>query len=298
MPSASLIEALKRRILLCDGAMGTQLQLAGLRPGQCGEAWNLEKPSEILQIQQRYAQAGADCLITNTFGANARVLKKHGLDGRVAEINQAAVRIARQAAGAEAYVLGDIGPLGEMLEPLGDITEEQAAALFDEQAAALIEAGADAIIIETMMALDELLCAVGAVRARSASIPVIASMAYDRLPAGGYATLMGISPEQQAQQCAAAGADIIACNCGTSLAVADHAALITAFGRACDRPLMTQPNAGKPEVQGERVIYRETPEKMAEDIPALIAAGARIIGGCCGTTPAHIAAFRERLRAA
>jgi len=293
MARPSILESLKQRVLLADGAMGTQLHLAGLEPGQCGELWNTDRPGEILAIQKRYAAAGSDCLITNTFGASPLALGKYGLAGKTRETNKAGARIAREALGPDGYVLGDIGPLGEMLAPLGPISEVEAVRCFREQAAALIAGGVDAIIIETMMSLDELLAAVRAVRLVNAQIPVIASMAFDNLASGGYATMMGTRPADLARVASEAGADIIASNCGTSLGVNDHAQIVAEFHRSCDKPLMAQPNAGKPEVKGGKVVYHETPERMAAAVPELIKAGARIIGGCCGTTPDHIAAFRK-----
>ncbi len=291
----SLLQAIQERVLLSDGAMGTQIQNAGLQPGECGELWALDHPDALLAIQKRYADAGADCITTNTFGASSIVLKGHGLADRVAEINAAAVRVARQAIGDNRYVLGDLGPLGEIFEPFGSLTHEAAVASFTEQAAALIEAGVDAIIIETMTAMEEIKAAIEAVRTVSEQIPIIASMAYDKTAQGGYATMMGVRPEIQAAELTDSGADMIASNCGTGISAAEHVAIITAFASACDKPIMSQPNAGSPEVTSSGIIYHEAPEKMAEQIPALVRAGARIVGGCCGTTPEHIACFRRVL---
>ena len=291
------LEALREKPLLCDGAMGTQLQQAGLRPGECGEVWSLERPDDLMAIQKRYVDAGVDCLITCTFGASRTNLAKHGRGDQTADINRAAVEVARRALGPDRFVLGDIGPLGELLEPYGTVSEAEALEVFTEQARALVAAGPDAIIIETMMSLEELLLAAQAVRAVDGRIPLIASMAYDKLATGGYATMMGVTPETHAVQAVAAGADVVACNCGASLSIADHAAIVTRFRKACDQPLMSQPNAGKPEVQGGQVVYPESPESMADQAPRLLDAGARVIGGCCGTTPEHIAAMRRRLDA-
>src|SRR5579863_6507733 len=153
-----LLEALRQRVLLGDGAMGTQLMLAGLEQGNCGEAWNLTHPERVLAIQRRYAEAGSDCIITNTFGGSRIMLTRHGEPDHVTAINKAAVRIAREAFGSKnGYVLGDIGPFGGLLEPFGDFTEAQVRSAFEEQAAALVDGGADAIIIETQTGLEELL---------------------------------------------------------------------------------------------------------------------------------------------
>lgn len=295
MTRRRLLDALAERPLLGDGAMGTQLQNAGLGPGQCGEGWNLDRPRDVQAIQRRYADAGSDCVITNTFGASAPSLRKHGLAEKVAHINRAGAEIARRAVGEEGFVLGDIGPTGEMLEPLGSMSAEEMRAVFFEQAHALIDGGVDAVIVETMMAVDELVLALLAVRDVDPDVPLVASMAYDPLANGGYATMMGIRPDRHAAEALAAGADIIACNCGTNLAPLQHAEILRAFRAACDAPLMTQPNAGKPEMKDGQAIYRETPEDLAAHVPALVEAGARIVGGCCGTTPDHIAAFRKAL---
>lgn len=294
MPQSNFLTALNDRVLLCDGAMGTQLYAAGLKPGACGELWNVDEPEKIEAIQRRYVDAGVDCLITNTFGATSTALKKHGLDARVVELNAAGARLARKALGETGYVLGDIGPCGEMLEPLGTMTEDDMQAVFAEAATGLIQGGADAIIIETMMAIEELLVAVRAVRSVDADIAIIGSMAYNQLKDGGYATMMGVRPEQQATMLLDAGANVIACNCGTEISAPEHAEIVAAFkAAATDAPIMTQPNAGNPEQQGKCLIYHETPEKMASRVTALIEAGARVVGGCCGTTPEHIAAFRD-----
>src|SRR5512142_1073588 len=192
-----LHEAALERRLVCDGAMGTQLMLAGLESGSCGELWNLTHPDRVLAIQRRYVEAGADCLITNTFGGSRIVLGRHGVAKDVRAINQAGARIAREAfGGREGYVLGDIGPLGAILEPYGDLSQADARAALDEQAVALVEGGVDAIIIETQTSLEELGLAIDAAKAAGAPC-IIGSLAYDRSADGAnFRTMMGVTPEQ------------------------------------------------------------------------------------------------------
>ena len=206
-----LLDALNERRLVCDGAMGTQLMLAGLANGDCGELWNLDHADRVLAIQKRYVEAGTDCLITNTFGGSRLMLGRHGHPDQVKEINQAGVRIARHAFGDRpGFVLGDIGPLGALLEPYGELTEKDASQALEEQAAALVQAGADAIIIETQTALEELGLAIDAAKNAGASC-IIGSLAYD-LSADGtfFKTMMGVSPEQAAKFIEQRGAHVIA----------------------------------------------------------------------------------------
>src|SRR3954462_13598941 len=214
----SLKQALRERRLVCDGAMGTQLMLAGLESGNCGEYWNLSHPERVLAIQRRYADAGADCIITNTFGGSRIMLRRHGHDNELREINQAGARIAREAfGGREGYVLGDIGPVGAILEPYGDLTEAEAKAALEEQARALVDAGVDAIIIETQTSLEEL--GLGIEAAKAAGAPcVIGSLAYDlSLDGSTFRTMMGVDPERAAEFMQDAGADVVALNCGTRM---------------------------------------------------------------------------------
>src|SRR5580698_3668423 len=214
----SLLEALRERRLVCDGAMGTQLMLAGLANGDCGEAWNLTHPERVLKIQRNYVEAGADCLITNTFGGSRLMLKRHGHAGDLRAINQAGARIAREAfGGREGFVLGDLGPLGAILEPYGDLSQDEARAAYEEQARALVEAGVDAIIIETQTSVEEMGVAIDAAKAAGAQC-VIASFAYDlSQDKSFYVTMMGVTPERAAEFVEEHKADIIALNCGTGM---------------------------------------------------------------------------------
>ncbi|MBX7246763.1 MAG: homocysteine S-methyltransferase family protein [Candidatus Sumerlaeaceae bacterium] len=290
----SLLEALKTRILVGDGAMGTQLQLAGLEPGGPGEVWNADEPDRVKAIQQRYADAGSDIIITNTFGANRSRLSLHGHEERAFELNKTGAAVARQVMGSDRYVLGDIGPFGGFIEPLGEASRGQVVEWFDEQARGLLEGGVDGFIIETMTALDEIECAIQAIR-RHSKLPIVASLAFDKTQTGTFRTMMGVSPTQAATHLTNKGADIIACNCGTGLEIGDYAAIVAEFRSATSLPIMAQPNAGMPELTDDGVVYHETPEMMTKGIPAIAAAGARIIGGCCGTTPEHIRLFRAEI---
>jgi len=289
----SFLDALKQRVLLADGAMGTELQKAGLEPGGCGERWNIEHPDLVLTIQRAYVQAGADCLITNTFGASRVMLERHGCAHDVAAIVQAAVRIARSAFGDRpGFVLGDMGPLGGLLKPYGDLSETRAREALSEQAAALVEAGVDAIIIETQTSLEELGIAIAAARDGGAPC-LIASVAFDVTHGGiDLRTMMGVSPEAAARFMADAGVDVLGVNCGSGVDAARAAVAVRRYRSVVDLPTMAQPNAGQPVLEQLQVVYKQDPDSMARQLQELLAAGARVVGGCCGTTPEHIRRFR------
>ena len=284
------------RTVIVDGAMGTQLQLAGLGLGECGSAWNLDHPERLTAIHAAYVEAGCDAVITNSFGANRWVLGRYGLDGRVEEVNRSAAQIARRAAGDGTCVLGDVGPCGGLLPPLGAIDPGELLEEFTRQARALLDGGADGIIIETMTAVEEVTIAVRAARAAAAPF-VIASLAFDHLPNGLMRTMMGVAPERAAQAALEAGADIVGANCGTSMTTGDFARVVEAIRRVTDRPVIVQANAGTPELIDGRAVYSLPPEALADGMAEVVAAGASLVGGCCGTTPAHIAALARRFKA-
>jgi 5-methyltetrahydrofolate--homocysteine methyltransferase len=293
---ALLQDVIRQRTLLGDGAMGTQLMLAGLEQGNCGEEWNLTHPERVLAIQRRYVEAGSDCLITNTFGGSRIMLNRHGHPDLVVAINKTGVAIAREAFGGEdGYVLGDIGPFGGLLEPFGDFTEEQVRDAFDEQAAALVEGGADAIIIETQTSLEEL--QIGIEAAKKAGAPcIIGSMAYDvTLDGSTFRTMMGIDPERAAEFMEEHGAHIVALNCGTGMEMERALEAVKRYKKVTRLPVMVQPNGGKPRLINMKVIYDESPEQMVKGVVPLLEAGANIIGACCGSTPEHIRAFRTAM---
>jgi len=296
MPKPTLLEALRERPLLSDGAMGTQLMLAGLAQGNCGEEWNLSHPDRVLAIQRRYAEAGSDCILTNTFGGSRIMLNRHGNADRVAAINQAGVAIAREAFGGRpGYVIGDIGPFGGLMEPYGDFTEEQVRDAFNEQAKALVDAGADAIIIETQTSLEELLIGIQAAKKAGAAC-VIGSMAYDvTLDGSTFRTMMGIDPERAARVMEGHGVDIVALNCGTGMDMERARQAVKRYRAVTDLPVMAQPNAGQPKLVDMKVVYDETPDQMVKGVVPLLEAGVSIVGACCGSTPEHIRAFRQAM---
>jgi 5-methyltetrahydrofolate--homocysteine methyltransferase len=282
----------RTRTLVGDGAMGTELQRAGLQPGEPGEGWNLERPDAVAAIHRAYLDAGSDVVLTNTFGANRWVLARYGLEERVEEVNRSAAAIARGTAGPARFVLGDIGPCGGFLQPLGDIGAADLEEAFGRQARALLAGGADGIIVETMSAIEEAVAAVRAARGAGAPF-VVASMAFDRLPNGSLKTNMGVAPDKAATALAAAGADVIGANCGTRLDVADFGRIAAAFAAAVPLPVMVQPNAGQPDFVDGRAVYRLSPAAFGAAMRAVISGGVHIAGGCCGTTPAHIRALAE-----
>ena len=289
-----LHEIVLSRRLVGDGAMGTQLFLAGLESGNCGEAWNLTHPDRVLAIQQRYADAGADCIITNTFGGSRIMLRRHHHEPDLAEINRAGARITRDAfSGREGYVLGDVGPLGALLEPYGDLSEPDARAALEQQCAALVAGGVDAIIIETQTGLEELGLAIDA--AKTAGAPtIIASLAYDlSMDQTFYVTMMGVTPAAAAEFVAERGAHIVALNCGTGMDMVGAAKVARIYRATCPLPIMVQPNAGLPVLENLKAVYKQLPADMAAGVPDALVAGANIIGSCCGSTPEHTREIRR-----
>ena len=295
-----LKDAIKQRPLLGDGAMGTQLMLAGLEQGTCGELWNLTQPDKVLGIQRRYAQAGSDCILTNTFGGSRIMLNRHGVADDIVAINAAGVRIARQAfeeVGRDGYVIGDIGPFGGLMEPYGEFTEDQVRAAFTEQAKALVDAGADAIIIETQTSLEELGIGIAAAKEAGAAC-IIGSMAYDvTLDGSTFRTMMGIDPERAAGFMQDEGAHIVALNCGTGMDMPRARDAIDRYRQTTGLPVMAQPNAGQPKLVEMKVVYDETPAEMVKGVVPLLEVGTNIVGACCGSTPDHIKAFRGAMDA-
>lgn len=283
------------RVLLCDGAMGTQLIDAGLVVGQSGDAWNLTQPDKIRAIHDAYVEAGADIILTNSFQSCPLALERHDLADRAYELNLASARIARDCVGQAGYVLGDIGPFGGFLAPLGSTSRADLEDAFAVQAIGLLDGGVDGIIIETMTALDEIEVAIAAVRRVRADVVIAGSVTFDRIADGGFRTMTGASPQQAVAFLTELDVAIVGCNCGTGLHVVDYVQLVAELRDLTDRPIMVQPNAGQPRLDRGRIVYDETPEMMADSIPAMVQAGASIIGGCCGTGPAHIRLFRDRL---
>jgi 5-methyltetrahydrofolate--homocysteine methyltransferase len=277
-------------ILIADGATGTTLQEAGLPTGTAPERWNLENPDAIRDLHRGYVEAGADLILTNTFGGSRPRLRVEGLEDQTHEVNLAAARLAREVAGDQVLVLGDIGPTGQLLEPLGVLTYDGAVAGFAEQAAALAEGGVDAILIETMSDLNEAKAAIEGTR-QVTDLPILATMSFDT---HGH-TMMGIKPAQAAQELWALGVDVVGANCGRTLS--ENLDAIQQMREALpEATLMAKPNAGLPRMDGTQSVYDVTPDIMVDYAQQFAALDVKIIGGCCGSTCEHIAAVAQALR--
>ncbi|HWB95405.1 MAG TPA: homocysteine S-methyltransferase family protein [Bryobacteraceae bacterium] len=276
--------------VVADGAWGTQLQAMGLAPGECPDPWNLSHPEKVEEVARAYVEAGSQILLTNTFRANCISLP--GPDARVADVNRAGVEISRRAAEGRALVFASMGPSGKMLAA-GEVEPGQLRAAFREQAEALVRAGADALLLETFADLDEAKIALAAAH-EAASCPVVVSLVFDSGRKRDR-TMMGVMPEQAARELTDAGASAIGANCGNGIAA--YVEICRRLNQATPLPIWIKPNAGLPELVEGRPVYRTTPEEFASHAPELIAAGARFIGGCCGTTPAFIRAVKQRIPA-
>jgi 5-methyltetrahydrofolate--homocysteine methyltransferase len=289
MMKIPFMQAVTERVLVLDGAMGTMLQERGLKPGQSPEELNLTAPEIVAGVHRAYLDAGADIIVTNTFGGSSAKLEHYGLGDRVAEINAKAVQLAREVAGDQAYVAGSIGPTGRFVEPVGDLSFDEIAAIFREQAGALIEAGCDLISLETFLDIKEIRAALIAIRELSADIPVIAMLTFEEKGR----SVLGSSPEAAAITLEAVGASLIGSNCG--LGVEGMYEILRAMRRVSSLPLICQANAGLPILKDGKTIFPASPEDMTAYHDRLIEHGIRVIGGCCGTTPAHIAAMKLAL---
>jgi len=279
--------------VLADGAMGTMLFAEGLQFGDPPEVWNLTHPEVVRRIHRGYLDAGSQILMTNTFGGNRKRLAIHGHERRVDELNRTAAILLRsevQAAGGHALVAGDIGPSGEIMAPIGTLDEAEAVDVFAEQASALVAGGVDLIWIETMSDLGEIKAAIDGVRRVAPEIPLVTTMTFDTR---GH-TMMGVSPERAAKALLAWGADAIGGNCGNG---PDELIPVMEKMRAAEpgARLVAKSNAGMPELVDMRAVYRSDPADFAGDVGRMRTAGATIVGGCCGTTPAHLAAIAARV---
>ena len=299
MAERNLRTRIQKGVFVLDGAMGTQLIARGVEPGRCNDWLNVELPNMVLDVHRAYIDAGSDAILTNTFGANRYALGRHGCADKAFEINKAGAQVARKAAGESRYVLGDIGPTGDFLEPLGTLKPEQVREAFIEQVKGLREGGVDGFIIETMTALDELELAIDAARSAGGGLPVLASMSFDKGGAG-FRTMMGVEASAAVARMIALGVDAVGFNCGTTtldeyveLSKTYVAAAKAAKGKV---QVFAEPNAGKPELVDGQAVYKVTPEEFAAACRRILDAGIHILGGCCGSTPNHIRAVAQTLK--
>jgi len=288
----TVIEQMKKNGLLLDGAMGSMLMLKGMPGGYSSELMNIEKPDIVLEIHQAYLAAGSDVITTNTFGGSRIKFKKANLDHLTEEVNRSAVKIARQAAGRDQFVAGDIGPMGDMLQPLGLIGVDEATETFSEQARFLSDAGVDLFIVETMFDVNECRAAIRGIRAVS-DLPILATLTFEKNPMG-FATIMGNGVVESMQILIENGAAAVGANCSIG---SDHMVRLAEEIRDCVKtPVVIQPNAGIPEVKNGQLSYPEDPSYYLENIKAIKALGVEIVGGCCGTTPDYIRAIKNILK--
>ncbi|HRX11997.1 MAG TPA: homocysteine S-methyltransferase family protein [Draconibacterium sp.] len=279
------------KILVSDGAWGTFLQKKGMKPGECPEEWNITHPAEVFDIAKSYIDAGADMIETNSFGGTIFKVQKYGLGDKVFELNKAAAEISRKAAG-DKYVLGSVGPTGKILM-MGDVTEEELYKAFKEQVKGLEAGGADAIMIETMTDLDEASLAIRAAK-ENTNCEVFCTMTFEKTLQGEFRSMMGVSPTEMVNTLIDAGADLIGANCGNG--IADMIGIVTEIRKTnAEIPILIHANAGMPHFHDGQTVFPETPEEMSLLVPKIIAAGANIIGGCCGTTPDHICRVRDEV---
>ena len=286
---SAIYEALEKGVLASDGAMGTMLQERGLTDGGAPELWNVEKPEEIEAVLEAYASAGANFITTNTFGGTAGRLAMHGLEDRLAELNKAGALIARKVADRHpnCFVMGDIGPSGELMEPMGTLTVESGKELFAAQIRALVAGGVDAILIETMSDLSEVEAVVAAANEVAPGMPIIATLSFDT----NLRTMMGVKPAMAVKHLAALGVRIIGANCGRGTDEMAQIAKELVEARPEGVFIITQSNAGLPKLQGDEFVYDGTPEEMARYAHEMKDLGVNIVGSCCGSSPAHTQAI-------
>jgi methionine synthase I (cobalamin-dependent) len=287
---AAIQELILNGPLILDGAWGTELQAQGLEPGTCPDAWNLTHSEQVSSVAHSYVQAGSRIILTNTFGANRIVLSRHDLAEKAADINRAGARISCDAAAGKAKVFASIGPSGKLLV-MGEVSEAELSDAFNEQAQALAEGGVDGLVLETFTDLDELRIALAA--AKKTGLPVVACMVFDS-GAAKDKTAMGVAPEKAAKALTEAGADAIGANCGRG--VEGYIPICRRLRAATDLPIWVKPNAGLPKLEDGRISYDVTPAQFAAGVVDLLEAGASMVGGCCGTSPAFIEAIGEAIR--
>lgn len=276
--------------MVADGAMGTTLQSLGLPTGIPGEVVLHDNPELILEVHRRFIEAGADILLTCSFGGTAIRLESAGLKDRVEAVNQKAVELACQAGSDQTYIAGSMGPTGQLLEPMGSLTQAAAEAAYAEQARFLAAAGVDLLVTETHFDLGEARAAVRAIRS-ACSLPLVCSFSFDR----GTRTMMGVRPAQMTRELTDWGVDVIGINCGRSLD--ENIKVLAEVRAATTLPVWFKPNAGLPVLdENRKPFYETTPEKMAARVPQALDGGAQIVGGCCGTSPDHLAMIARAVR--
>ncbi len=290
----SLVEKIRKQsVVISDGAWGTFLMAKGLAPGECPELWNVTHPDKVAEIAQSYKDVGTEIVKTNSFGGSIFKLKNFGLEGRCYELNKAAAAISRKVAGDKILVLASIGPTGKFLIT-GEVTEEELYECFKIQAMALAEGGADVILVETMTDMEEAKIAVKAAK-ENTKCEVVCTMTFDKIGDNSFATMMGVTPDQMVTGLAEAGVDALGANCGNGM---EGMIEITSQIRAVNKeiPVVIHANAGLPQYVDGKTVFPESPEMMAANFHKLLKAGANVIGGCCGTSPAHIQKLAEAVK--
>lgn len=283
----------EKGVLVSDGAWGTFIHEKGLQSDECPESWNLERPDDIYEVALSYVNAGADMILTNSFGGSPFKLRPYGLDGKTYEINKAAAEISRKAAGDRVAVLGSVGPTGKILM-MGEVTEEELFNGFREQIRGLADGGADAILVETMSDPQEAATAIRAAKSVT-DREVICTFTFNLTPAGEYRTMMGTSPAETVEMLISEGADAIGANCGNG--AAGMIEIVSEIRKInSEIPVLVHANAGMPELVDGKSVFPETPREMSSQVGQLIAAGANMVGGCCGTTPEHISQIATVVR--
>jgi 5-methyltetrahydrofolate--homocysteine methyltransferase len=282
----------EKEILISDGAWGTELSKLGMAAGIAPESWNYEKPEQVLAVATSYVEAGADIILTNSFGGTRFKLERNGIADQLEKANRTATEISKRAAVEQTLVFASLGPTGEFMEPLGTLSEKEVVAAFAEQVKALLTGKPDGLVIETMTDLGEAQAALRACR-EVCDLPVVVCMTYDK-GAAGYATIMGIKPQQAAEELTRAGATAVGANCGAG--IENMIEIVGLLRAGTDLPLWAKANAGLPELENGQTVFRQGPADFAAGAEELRAAGASIIGGCCGTTPEHIKALCSALR--
>lgn len=291
MSKQSILSRIKdKETLVADGATGTNLIARGLPVGFTAETWVMEQPEQVVQLHKDFIQAGADILLTSTFSATPLRLRGSSLDGESDTVNRKAVELAKSAIGnLPVYIAGSLGPVGQLLKPYGPLEPAEVEAAYSVQARALSEAGVDLLVIETQFDLHEIKAAIQAVRSVS-DIPLVVSLSYDR----GRHTMMGTSPTQAAQELDGLPVDMLGINCGHSLE--ENLQNLIELRKSTSKPIWFKPNAGLPHLDASgRTVYDVTPQQMGSMVPSWLAAGAQIVGGCCGTSPEHLAEISSKV---